>query len=125
MGKEGNAAAPVSEAAAAAVETGDDDSGRAWGQEPLGRDGDGRRQDGAKGHARNWEDDWERGRSAGEHRTDIREQQKRDAENGMAEVSEPRSAGAVMWLAAARWYRTTRTDEAVCFPWKVGPSCVL
>lgn len=122
---EGNAAAPASEAAAA-VETADDDSGRAWEQEPLGRDGDGRRQDGAKGHARNWQSDWEKCRSGGEDRTDIREQQRRDAENGMAEANEAWSAGAVTWLAAARWYRTTRTDEAVCYQGKLDPSlCIV
>ena len=115
----------MSEAAAPAVETGDDDSGRAWGQESLGRDGYGRRQDGAKGHARNSKNDWERGRCARENRNDMREQQKMDAKSGMAEVSEARCAGAVIWLAAARWYWTTRTDEAVCFPWKIDPSCVL
>lgn len=100
----GSASAPVSEEAAAAAETADVDSGRAWEREPLGRDGDGRRQDGAEGHAQRLEDDWERCRSAGAGSFDIREQQKRDAEDGRGEANEPWSAGAVMWLAAVRWY---------------------
>lgn len=102
--KKGTAAGPVSEAAAAAVGTADGDSGRAWEREALVRGGDGRRQDGAKGHALRWKDDLERSRRAGAGRTNIREQQRMVAENGRVDANEPRSAGAVTWLAVARWY---------------------